>query len=111
LNVKLFVVLVSRWKHQVTVARNGYEAVDLFERQDFDLVLMDVQMPGMDGLQATAAIREKESHSGQHIPIIALTAHALPEDRQRCLAAGMDGYVTKPISQRVLCEAIKSVWV
>ena len=92
----------------MTVAQNGSEAIAFFEQQEFDLLLMDVQMPEMDGLQATAAIREKETPSDHRIPIIALTAHAMPEDRDRCLAAGMDGYVTKPISQQALQDAIES---
>ena len=108
MNVKLTVGLLSRWGHQVTVAHNGSEAIAIFEQEEFDLVLMDVQMPETDGLQATAAIREKEAQSNHRVPIIALTAHAMPEDRNRCLAAGMDGYVTKPISARVLHEAIES---
>ena len=107
-NQKLTVGLLSQWGHKVTVAQNGFEAIALFQQQEFDLLLMDVQMPEMDGLQATAAIREKETPSDHRIPIIALTAHAMPEDRKRCLDAGMDGYVTKPISQQALQDAIES---
>jgi CheY-like chemotaxis protein len=81
--------------------------------QSFDLILMDIQMPGMDGLEATAEIRKKEIFTGAHIPIIAMTAHALKGDRERCLAAGMDGYVSKPIRTTELFAAIEnamSVW-
>jgi CheY-like chemotaxis protein len=79
------------------------------ERQPFDLVLMDVQMPEMDGLQAAAVIREKEKTTGRHLPIIALTAHAMKGDRERCLNAGMDGYVSKPIQPKQLFKAIEDL--
>ena len=79
------------------MAGNGKEALAVLERQSFDLVFMDVQMPEMDGLEATAAIRDKEKRSGKHLPVIAMTAHAMVGDRERCLAAGMDDYLTKPI--------------
>ena len=81
----------------VRVVENGRLAVEALERQTFDLILMDIQMPEMDGLQATAAIRAKERVSGGRVPIIALTAHAMSGDRERFLEVGMDGYVTKPI--------------
>jgi len=81
----------------VTVAGNGLEVLQALEQQAFDLILMDIQMPDMDGLQATAAIREKERGSGRHIPIIALTAHTMSGDKERFLDAGMDSYITKPI--------------
>jgi CheY-like chemotaxis protein len=82
---------------KVTIAVNGSEAVRLFGEQEFDLVLMDVQMPEVDGFTATRRIRELESRSGRHTPIIAMTAHALKGDRERCIASGMDGYLSKPI--------------
>jgi CheY-like chemotaxis protein len=88
--------MLEKQDHSVTVAANGREALQAFEHQTFDLILMDIQMPEMDGFAATAAIRKKE-REGEHIPIIALTAHAMIGDRERCLAAGMDGYVSKPI--------------
>ena len=92
----------------VTVAENGQAALHAYATQSFDLILMDIQMPGMDGLEATAAIREKEISTGAHIPIIAMTAHALKGDRERCLAAGMDGYVSKPIRTAELFAAIEN---
>ena len=79
------------------VAGDGREALEMLKPGSFDLVLMDVEMPNLDGLQATAALRDSEKNTGAHIPVIAMTAHALTGDRERCLAAGMDGYVCKPI--------------
>jgi two-component system, sensor histidine kinase and response regulator len=93
----------------VTVAENGQAALNACATQSFDLILMDIQMPGMDGLEATAAIRKKELSTGAHIAVIAMTAHALKGDRERCLAAGMDGYVSKPIRTIELFSAIESV--
>ena len=87
----------------------GREAVAAFESQDFDLVLMDVQMPEMDGFEATAAIRSREKRTGAHIPIIAMTAHAMKGDRERCLEAGMDDYVSKPVRAKQLFETIESL--
>jgi len=98
--------LLEKRGHTVTVATTGREALDLLERQAFDLVLMDVQMPEMDGFEATAIIRAKEKGNGQRIPILAMTAHAMKGDKERCLAAGMDGYVTKPIQSAALFAAI-----
>jgi CheY-like chemotaxis protein len=88
------------------VACNGRQAIDLFDERAFDLVLMDVQMPEMDGFEATAAIRAREKATGHRIPILAMTAHAMKGDQERCLAAGMDGYVTKPIKPAALLAAI-----
>lgn len=105
-NQKLAVALLTRWGHQVEVAENGQEAVHAYERENFDLVLMDVQMPEMDGLEATACIRSLEKKNGRHIPIVAMTARAMTGDRDNCLEAGMDGYVAKPIRQRDLYQAI-----
>jgi PAS domain S-box-containing protein len=95
--------------YQVTLVANGREAVSAVENGRFDLVAMDVQMPLMDGLAATAAIRKYEEKSGTHIPIVAMTAHAMKGDRERCLAAGMDGYVSKPIRTRELEAVISQV--
>jgi PAS domain S-box-containing protein len=92
--------------HQVTVVSNGREALSAVQAGKFDLIAMDVQMPEMDGLDATSAIRSWEKAAGTHIPIIAMTAHAMKGDRERCLAAGMDGYTSKPIRMRELEQAI-----
>jgi two-component system, sensor histidine kinase and response regulator len=98
--------LLSKLGHSIVIANNGKEAVDLLKQQTFDLVLMDVQMPEMDGIVATERIRECERSTHVHIPIIAMTAHAMQGDRERCLAAGMDGYITKPINADELKVAI-----
>ena len=92
--------------HTVTVAGNGREALDTLATGEFDLVLMDLQMPELDGLEATSILRQRESGTGRHIPVVALTAHAMTGDRERCLAAGMDGYLTKPISADELRRAL-----
>jgi CheY-like chemotaxis protein len=89
------------------VAGNGLEALAALRKESFDLVFMDVQMPEMDGYEATAAIREEETKSGRHQQIIALTAHAMKGDRERCLAAGMDGYLSKPIRPEELDEVLE----
>jgi CheY-like chemotaxis protein len=96
-NQRLITRLLEKRGHEVKIANNGREAVDALTQGTFDLVFMDIQMPEMDGLGATATIRERELVSGWHQPIIALTAHAMKGDQERCLAAGMDGYITKPI--------------
>ena len=98
--------LLEKHGHTVVLAVNGREALEALERESVDLVLMDVQMPEMDGLEAMAAIREKEKTSGGHIPIIALTAHAMKGDREKCLAAGADDYLTKPIQTAALFETV-----
>jgi len=100
--------LLEKQGHSVIVAENGREVLALLERESVDLVLMDVQMPELDGLEATAAIREKEKVTAAHLPIIALTAHAMKGDRERCLAAGADAYVTKPIHPPELFAALDS---
>jgi CheY-like chemotaxis protein len=99
--------LLNKRGYSVVIAANGVEALAAFERQCFDVVLMDIQMPEMGGLEATAEIRARERRSGGRIPIIAFTAHALTGDRERCLEAGMDDYVTKPIQPAVLFAAIE----
>jgi CheY-like chemotaxis protein/HPt (histidine-containing phosphotransfer) domain-containing protein len=95
--------------HSVVVANNGLQALEALERQPFDVVLMDVQMPELDGLEATARLRRREQGTGRHVPVIAMTAHAMKGDRERCLAAGMDGYVAKPIRPQELFEAIEGL--
>jgi len=106
-NRKLAVKMLENMGHTLKTAFNGREAVEAFESQYFDLILMDIQMPEMDGIQATSIIREKEKTHGRKVPIIAMTAHALAGDRERFLAAGMDGYVSKPITAKQLYEAVE----
>ncbi len=108
-NQKLALGLLGKEGHSVVVANNGAEAVAALERGGYDLVLMDVQMPEMDGFEATRLIRAREAALGQHTPILAMTAYAMKGDRERCLAAGMDGYVSKPIRARELFDAIAQV--
>jgi two-component system sensor histidine kinase/response regulator len=105
-NQQLAVGLLEQWGHTVTVANHGGEAVASWESGDFNLVLMDVQMPEMDGLEATKIIRQREQETGSHIPIVAMTAHAMSEHREKCLAAGMDAYISKPVRQTELYEAL-----
>jgi CheY-like chemotaxis protein/HPt (histidine-containing phosphotransfer) domain-containing protein len=111
-NQKVAVRLLEKRGHSVTVACSGRQALDLLEASgnspvsQFDLALMDVQMPDVDGLQATAEIRRREKKTGGHLPVIALTAYAMKGDRERCLEVGMDGYVTKPIRSAELLQAI-----
>ena len=106
INQELTVKILAKRGHTVVVTNNGREAVAALERGIFDVVLMDVQMPEMDGLAATAAIRERERSTGRHVPIVALTAHAMKGDRERCLAAGMDNYVSKPLRADELFETL-----
>jgi PAS domain S-box-containing protein len=108
-NQRLAVGLLERHGHRVTIANNGRQAVDLASDDGFDAILMDVQMPEMDGLEATRIIREQERQTGRHVPIIAMTAHALKGDRQRCLDCGMDEYVAKPVRERQLLSALRAV--
>ncbi len=107
MNQKLVVGLLGKWGHSVHVATNGRVAVQAWEQEQFDLILMDVQMPEMNGFEATSAIRQRERQTGGRIPIIALTAHALRGDREQCLAAGMDSYVSKPLHHAELLQAIR----
>ncbi len=109
INRKLAVQLLTKRGHTVTSAVNGREAVAALEKESYDAVLMDVQMPEMDGLTATRVIRERERGTGRHTPIIAMTAHAMKGDREKCLEAGMDGYVAKPIKPTELYGALESV--
>ena len=107
-NQKLAATVLGKHGHDVSLAHNGREALEVLESQAFDVVLMDIQMPEMDGLEATRAIREREQVTGDHIPIIALTAHALEADRERCLDAGMDNFIAKPIHADRLLETIEA---
>ncbi|MCG6658235.1 response regulator [Halomonas campisalis] len=107
-NQKVATDLLTQRGHEVELAENGAEALDALERRDVDVILMDIQMPVMDGLAAARAIRERERELGGHVPIVAMTASATKEDRERCLAAGMDGYVTKPFRAAELFQAVES---
>ncbi len=108
INRELAIRLLTKRGHAVEVATNGKLALDMLEGGYFDVILMDVQMPVVDGFEATAAIRSKEKFTGKHIPIIAMTAHAMKGDRERCLAAGMDEYISKPINAIELMEILES---
>jgi CheY-like chemotaxis protein len=110
-NQRLIVRLLEKRGHRVVLAGNGNETLAALEKaaldkDTFDLILMDVQMPGMDGFEATAAIRKKEKSSGLHQIVVALTAHAMKGDQERCLAEGMDGYLSKPIRPQELDEVL-----
>jgi CheY-like chemotaxis protein len=107
-NQKLARRILENAGYTVVAAMDGREAVDACAAQKFDLVLMDLQMPHMDGFEATAELRRREAISGGHLPIIALTANAMPGDREHCLASGMDGYVSKPMKRPELFQAIAS---
>jgi CheY-like chemotaxis protein len=98
--------MLEKHGHVVVPAANGRLALEVLAADSFDAILMDVQMPEMDGLEATAAIRAREHGTGRRIPIVALTAHALTGDRERCLAAGMDVYVSKPVQSAQLLQAL-----
>jgi CheY-like chemotaxis protein len=108
-NQTLAVRLLEKRGYSVVVASNGAEAVKAFENSQFDVVLMDIQMPVMDGFEATAAIRAKEKLTGGHIAIIAMTAHALKGDQERCISAGMDAYISKPIRTSELFATVESM--
>jgi two-component system, sensor histidine kinase and response regulator len=106
INQRVAVSILEKAGHRVKVANNGKQALDLWSGQPFDLILMDVQMPEIDGLEATAMIRAREEKTGEHMPIIALTAHAMKGDQERCLATGMDAYLSKPIDAHQLIEMV-----
>ena len=105
-NREVAALLLGDWGHTVVFAENGREVLDRMEIEEFDLVLMDVQMPGINGLEATREIRRLEEHTARHVPIIAMTAHAMIEHRRECIEAGMDGYVSKPVRPEDLSRAI-----
>jgi two-component system sensor histidine kinase/response regulator len=106
-NRKLALHMLKRLGCSVEVATNGREAVELTSKHAYDLVFMDIQMPEMDGIEATRLIRERERSSGKHLPIVAMTAHAMEGDRERCLAAGMDDYLSKPVKIDVLAQMVE----
>ncbi len=110
-NQRLAERLLEKQGHHVRVTANGREALAALDRENFDVVLMDVQMPKMDGFDATAAIRAREQDTGRHMPIIAMTAHTMQGDKERCLAAGMDSYISKPIKSRDLIDVLERVSV
>jgi CheY-like chemotaxis protein/anti-sigma regulatory factor (Ser/Thr protein kinase) len=106
INQKLAMALLKKMGHQVSVAVNGVEALKQWQQERFDMIFMDVQMPEMDGGEATVKIRDHEKKTGEHIPIIAMTAFAMSGDRDRYLALGMDDYITKPVSSKVVEQAV-----
>lgn len=108
-NRKLVLKILEKHGYDVIAAENGAEALDAFDKQKVDLILMDVQMPVMDGLEATRAIRRMEAGRHSRIPILALTAHAMEGDREKCLNAGMDDYLTKPIQSADLLKKIQTL--
>jgi CheY-like chemotaxis protein len=105
----LTVRLLENQGYTVAIAANGREALAAFDDHTFDLILMDVQMPEMNGYECTAVIREKEKNGSDRIPIVALTANAMTGDRERCLKAGMDGYLSKPLNKGELIEALQAL--
>jgi PAS domain S-box-containing protein len=107
INQKLAVRLLEKKGHRVIAVTNGQEAVSVWKKYPLDLILMDIQMPKMDGLEAAAAIREREKTTGKHIPIVAMTAHALKEDRDKCTQAGMDDYIPKPLDPTTLFSTLQ----
>ena len=109
INRKLVLKLLEKRSLVPVLAANGSEVLAALASDTFDLILMDVQMPGMDSLQTTAAIREREKSTGVRVPILAMTALAMKQDREKCLEAGMDGYVSKPVSPAELYRAIEDL--
>jgi CheY-like chemotaxis protein len=107
INQKLAIKILEKRGHLVSVVSNGQEAIDASKEEYFDLILMDVQMPDLDGFEATGRIRNREEEEGGHIPIVAMTAHAMKGDKELCLAAGMDDYVSKPIKVNELFTVIE----
>ncbi len=108
-NQRLISRLLEKMGHSVAVAENGRMAVRMWSEQEFDLVAMDMQMPIMDGLEATAEIRARERVTGRHVLIVAMTANAFDEDRERCLRGGMDGYIAKPVTAKSIEMEIAQV--
>jgi CheY-like chemotaxis protein len=110
INQKVALGLLAKLGYRADVARDGHEALACLQNNQYDLILMDCHMPGMDGFQATAAIRRNEENRGQRIPIIALTADDTPEDEARCRAVGMDAHLGKPINREAL-RAVLAAWL
>jgi CheY-like chemotaxis protein len=108
INQKLAVRLLEKKGYRVTLANNGLEVISIWEEDKIDLILMDLQMPKMDGLEATITIRKKEEKTGQHVPILAMTAHAMQEDKRNCFDAGMDAYLSKPLNPKELFDTIEN---
>jgi CheY-like chemotaxis protein len=110
-NQRVALRLLQKFGHNVTVAANGREALSTLANQErpFDVVFMDVQMPEMDGLETTREIRRREKPTGDHLPIIALTAHAMKTDEESCFEAGMDKYLTKPVQADLVLEALRDI--
>jgi two-component system sensor histidine kinase/response regulator len=108
-NQRVAMTMLGKMGHRITLATNGLEALELWRQSDFDLVLMDVQMPEMTGLQATMQIRREEA-IGAHVPIVAMTASAMSEERDRCLAAGMDDFISKPVSYKIIEQMITATF-
>ena len=109
INQKVAAHMLQKFGNSVVLANNGLEALQVLKKKKFDLILMDVQMPKMDGLEATKRIR-KEEKTGQHIPIFALTAHAMQGDKESCLEVGMDDYLSKPLKAEELFDAIERIF-
>ena len=109
INQRVAIYLLQRRGYSVTIVDNGLDAVNAVRKHNFDAVLMDVQMPGLDGLEATTAIRRIEAGTNRHTRIIAMTAHAMKGDRERCLEAGMDGYISKPVQSAQLYETLEGI--
>lgn len=109
INQKVAQRVLEKWGHSVRTVNDGKKALDILESQSFDMVLMDVEMPELDGLQATAVLRKREQGTGRRVPVVAMTAHAMKGDRERCLAAGMDGYVSKPVRATDLYDVMESL--
>jgi CheY-like chemotaxis protein len=109
INARIAVKMIEGFGHVVKVVSNGRDALEQAQTGSFDLLFMDVSMPEMDGFAATAAIRQWEKTSGTHLPIIAMTANAMSGDRELCLAAGMDGYLSKPVNRSALARVIEQM--
>ena len=105
-NQRVAARMLQNLGHSVQIANDGRDALSVLDRETFDLVFMDIQMPGIDGLTATRMIRDREKETGSHIPIVAMTAHAMKGDQERCLASGMDGYLSKPVSSGAIADAV-----